>query len=79
MKIQKIYSRFKPQESVCYYLELEDNDVVDNSCKLKFGDSFLRFDSDSKFLGKTLKEAREWCWKDGINAEVKIFKCFDNF
>ena len=75
MKAEKIYSGRNNQESLYYYQELEDNDIVGDDCFFKFCGSFGRIVPDSIWMGKTLKDIRA----ESASKTVVIAKRFDNF
>lgn len=60
MKNEKIYSAVNgsPKSSLYYFLVLEDNDVVDENCYLKFANSWAPISKDSTWMGKTMTEVR---------------------
>ena len=76
MKSVRIYSGRNNRESLYYYQELEEDDIVGEDCFLKFCDSFTRIVPDSIWLGKTLKDIRK---ESPHRSSIIIAKRFNNF
>lgn len=75
MNNNKIYSRpDNPQASLFYYQTLEDEDIVTDDCKLRFGSEWTPISKDSAWINKTLREVK----KEVKNDKLIIAKRFDN-
>jgi hypothetical protein len=83
MKSEKIYSCYLPVKSLYYFCILEDNDIVETDCFIKFGDSWATISKDSIWMGKSVKEIRETLEADprisqSLKHDFTLAKRFDN-